>query len=80
MQVQLCGKIGACSPDRRCVASDIEGTPLVGMDRKAFHPHLVCSWTLDPTSRRLSCAWAEPAERLEAAFLSSRIAMLSLSA
>jgi hypothetical protein len=31
------------------------------MGRKAFHPHLTCSWTLDPASHRLSCAWAEPA-------------------
>jgi hypothetical protein len=27
--------------------------------RKAFHPHLVCSWNVDPASRRLSCVWTE---------------------
>ena len=26
---------------------------------KAFHPHLVCSWNVDPASRRLSCVWTE---------------------
>jgi hypothetical protein len=45
------------------VASDIDGTPFMGMDRKALLPHLVCRWTLDPASRRLACTWAEPAER-----------------
>jgi hypothetical protein len=27
--------------------------------RRAFHPHLVCSWNIDPASRRLSCVWTE---------------------
>jgi hypothetical protein len=43
-------------------------------DRQEFHPHLVCSWTLDPASDRLSCAWAPPAADWEMPFLSPRIA------
>jgi hypothetical protein len=26
---------------------------------RAFHPQLVCSWNVDPASRRLSCVWTE---------------------
>jgi hypothetical protein len=51
------------------VASDLAGTVL---DRREFHPHLVCSWTLDPDSHRLSCAWAPPATGWNVAFLSPR--------
>jgi hypothetical protein len=43
------------------------------LGQKEFLPHLVCSWTLDPASHRLSCAWAPPAERRDIAFLSARI-------
>jgi hypothetical protein len=42
------------------VLSNLAGTAL---GPKEFLPHLVCSWTLDPASRRLSCTWAAPAER-----------------
>jgi hypothetical protein len=45
------------------VAGEIEGTVSAGVGKKRFLPHLVCSWTLDPASRRLSCAWAPPTER-----------------
>jgi hypothetical protein len=60
------------------VASDITGTVLAGMGRRVFRPHLICSWTLDPASQRLSCAWAAPVEELDVASLSSRIAPLSV--
>jgi hypothetical protein len=55
------------------VASEIEGTIFANVGRKSFYPHLVCSWTLDPTSHRLSCVWAPPADRFDVASLSSRI-------
>jgi hypothetical protein len=61
------------------IASEIEGTVLAGMGRKAFRPHLLCSWTLDPASHRLSCAWAEPREGSLVASRSSRIAATSLN-
>jgi hypothetical protein len=61
------------------VASDIKGTAFAGFGRRVFRPHLVCSWTLDPASRRLSCAWAAPVEELDVASLSSRIAPLSIA-
>jgi hypothetical protein len=54
------------------VAYDRTGTGYAG--RKQFHPHLVCSWKLDPSSRRLSCSWAPPAEGSRVAFLSAAIA------
>jgi hypothetical protein len=56
------------------VASEIEETVFANVGRKVFHPHLVCSWTLDPASHRLSCVWAPPAAGSDVAFLSSRIA------
>jgi hypothetical protein len=62
------------------VACDIEGTALVGMDRKAFYPHLVCNWTLDPASHRLSCAWTKPVEGSAVASRSFRIAAVRLNA
>ena len=37
----------------------VAGAPMMG--REGDYPHLICSWSLDPTSRRLSCAWAPPA-------------------
>jgi hypothetical protein len=52
------------------VAHDRAGSGFAG--GKEFHPHLVCSWTLDPASHRLSCAWAPPAAGWEVAFLSPR--------
>jgi hypothetical protein len=48
-------------------------TPLAGIGKREFLPHLVCSWTLDPASRRLSCGWAPPADRWDFA-LPARIA------
>jgi hypothetical protein len=59
------------------VASDLAGTVL---GRREFHPHLVCSWTLDPASHRLSCAWAPPAAGWDVAFLSPRTAAAASSA
>jgi hypothetical protein len=59
------------------VVSDLTGA-VIG--RKEFHPHLVCSWTLDPASHRLSCAWAPPAAGWNVAFLSPRIAATALRA
>jgi hypothetical protein len=56
------------------VASQIAGTVLADLGRKVLHPHLVCSWTLDPASHRLSCAWAPPAAGSDVVFLSSRLA------
>jgi hypothetical protein len=54
------------------VASDIAGT-ILAMRRKVFHPHLVCRWTLDPASHRLSCAWAAPADGLDVARTVSKL-------
>ena len=59
------------------VAPDLAETAL---GRKEFHLHLVCNWTLDPTSQRLSCAWAPPAAGWDVAFLSPRNAATGLSA
>lgn len=59
------------------VASDPAGTAL---GRTELHPHLVCSWTLDPASHRLSCAWAPPAAGWDVTFLSPRTAAAGLSA
>jgi hypothetical protein len=56
------------------VASKIEGTVHANVGGKVLHPHLVCSWTLDPASHRLSCAWAPPAAGSDVAFFSSRLA------
>jgi hypothetical protein len=61
------------------VASDINGTALAGMGARVLRPRLVCSWTLDPASHRLSCAWAAPVEELDVASLSSRIAPLGIA-
>jgi hypothetical protein len=61
------------------VAADIKATALPGINRRALQPHLICSWTLDPASRRLSCAWATPAAELGAG-PSSRITAAMLSA
>jgi hypothetical protein len=44
------------------VVSNLAGTALADPQAKEFLPHLVCSWTLDPASRRLSCAWAPPVD------------------
>jgi hypothetical protein len=52
---------------------EIAAIAFAGVGKKEFLPHLVCSWTLDPASRRLSCGWAPPADRGDAA-LSARIA------
>ena len=70
------------------IASEIEGDVYAGMradlsrdlSRKVFHPHLVCSWTLDPASHRLSCAWAPPAVGSNVAFLSPRTIATALIA
>jgi hypothetical protein len=56
------------------VASEIAGTVFANVGRKVFHPHLVCSWTLDPASHRLSCVWAPPAAGSDVAFFSLPIA------
>jgi hypothetical protein len=61
------------------VASQIEGTVFANVGRKAFHPHLVCSWTLDPASHRLSCVWGPPAAGSDRASLSSRITLMNLA-
>jgi len=70
------------------VASEIKGDVCAGTradlnrdsSRKVFHPHLVCSWTLDPASHRLSCAWAPPAAGSNVAFLSPRTTTTTLIA
>jgi hypothetical protein len=59
------------------VASDIKGAVFADKAPRAFHPHLLCRWTLDPASHRLSCVWAAPAEAV--VFLSSRNAAPRLS-
>jgi hypothetical protein len=59
------------------VASDPAGTAL---GRTELHPHLVRSWSLDPASHRLSCAWAPPAVGWEVTFLSPRLAAIGASA
>jgi hypothetical protein len=56
------------------VVSNRAGTVLAGTRAKEFLPHLVCSWTIDPASRRLSCAWAAPTERWDIPLLSTRLA------
>jgi hypothetical protein len=58
------------------VASDPAGT---ARGRTQLHPHLVCSWTLDPASHRLSCAWAPPAAGRVMAFRSPRNAATGAS-
>jgi hypothetical protein len=59
------------------VASGPAGTALGPTEP---HPHLVCSWTLDPASHRLSCAWAPPAAGWDVTFLSPRTAATGSSA
>jgi hypothetical protein len=59
------------------VASDPAGTAL---GRTELHPHLVCSWTLDPASYRLSCAWAPPVAGWDVTFLSPRTVATGSSA
>jgi hypothetical protein len=56
------------------VVPNREGAAFTRHRQKKFLPHLVCSWTLDPVSHRLSCAWAAPAERRGIALWSPRIA------
>ena len=60
------------------VAADLEGNVFAGNRPKTFLPHLVCSWTLDPASHRLSCTWAAPIERWDVTFLSSGMTTGSL--
>jgi hypothetical protein len=55
------------------IAGEIEGSFLASVGEKHLLPHLVCRWTLDPASRRLSCAWMAPTDRWDAPFLSPRI-------
>jgi hypothetical protein len=62
------------------VGSEIEGTVFANVGRKVFHPHLVCSWTLDPASHRLSCVWAPSADGSDVALFSSRITAMTLKA
>jgi hypothetical protein len=57
------------------IASDLGGAAYV--DHRSKVPHLVCSWTLDPASHRLSCAWAAPSEGWDITF--ARIKAMSLS-
>jgi hypothetical protein len=54
------------------VASNFAGTALTGTPAKEFLPHLVCTWTIDPASRRLSCAWATPTDHWDIAAMSAR--------
>jgi hypothetical protein len=61
------------------VISDLEGTALADARATQFLPHLVCSWTLDPASRRLSCAWAAPADGWNIALPCAGIATGNLS-
>jgi hypothetical protein len=61
------------------VVCDLEGTVLADARAKEFLPHLVCSWTLDPASHRLSCAWAAPADSWNIDLPSARIATSTLS-
>ena len=61
------------------VGSRLAGTTLAGRPAKEFLPHLVCRWTIDPASRRLSCAWATPTEQWDIAVLSARLAASHLS-
>jgi hypothetical protein len=64
------GRIGVMT---YLVAGEIEGRVLASVGERHFLPHLVCSWTLDPASRRLSCAWAPPTGRWDVPSLSPRI-------
>jgi hypothetical protein len=57
---------------------DLQGTTLAHAQAKEFLPHLVCSWTLDPASRRLSCAWAAPADGWNVDLPSARTATRNL--
>jgi hypothetical protein len=55
------------------VATNLAGTVRADTREREFLPHLVCSWTIDPTSRRLSCAWAAPTEHWDLAVASARL-------
>jgi hypothetical protein len=60
-------------------ASTLAGTALADTQAKDVLPHLVCRWSIDPASRRLSCAWATPTEHWDLALSSARIATSHLS-
>ncbi len=48
--------------------ADRTGSAYAELRRTGLRPHLVCSWTLDPVSQRLSCAWAAPSEAWDITF------------
>jgi hypothetical protein len=52
-------------------ASDI--TDDVRAQAGSLQPHLVCHWTVDPASDRLSCAWAAPTVGRDAALARARL-------
>lgn len=47
---------------------DRAGSAYAELRRTGLRPHLVCSWTLDPVSRRLACAWVAPSEAWDITF------------
>jgi hypothetical protein len=61
------------------VASNLAGTALALTPAKEILPHLVCSWTVDPASRRLSCAWATPGGHWDIAAMSAQLVASHLS-
>jgi len=61
------------------VASNLAATFLADPQAKPVLPHLICTWTIDPASRRLSCAWGTPTDQWEIAAMSARLAPSHLS-
>jgi hypothetical protein len=60
-------------------ASNLAGTALAGTPARDVLPHLVCSWTIDPTSRRLSCVWSVPTVHWDMAAMSAQLVASHLS-
>ena len=60
-------------------ASNLAGTALAGTPARDVLPHLVCSWTIDPASRRLSCVWSVPAAQWDVAAMSAQLLASHLS-
>jgi hypothetical protein len=60
-------------------ASNFAGTALASPPARDVLPHLVCSWTIDPASRRLSCVWATPTDHWNMAAMSAQLVATHLS-
>jgi hypothetical protein len=60
-------------------ASNLAGTALASPSTRNVLPHLVCSWTIDPASRRLSCVWAVPTVHWDIDAMSAQLVASHLS-